>query len=200
MDFKLITFSQLDATGLKKLVSLHESVLHTLIAELGTPFVEHYYELLSREPSAVGFCAIASDGELLGWAVGSPHPDDVNGMLRLPLSWFLPKIFRLVFTKPSVLWQLIVSLLWSEKQLQSEEDAVELTYFGVASSARGQGIGKALLVAFADATRKAGYRMVTLSAETENAAMLSLTKNLGYRIKSTFKEGKYFRHRLELIL
>jgi ribosomal protein S18 acetylase RimI-like enzyme len=200
MDFKLIAFSQLDEAGLKKLVALHESVLRTLIADLGTPFVARYYEIIHHEPSAVGFCAVSSDGELLGWAVGSPHPDEINASLRLPSSWFIPQIIKLLFTNPSALWQLIVSLSWSSKQLQSEEDAVELTYFGVSSSARGQGIGKALLIAFADASRSAGYRVVTLSAETENEAMLSLTKNLGYRIKSTFREGRYFRHRLELTL
>ncbi len=80
-----------------------------------------------------------------------------------------------------------------------EPDALELTYIGVAADARGQGLGKALLAAFVEAGRQAGYRRVVLSVETDNPGALALYNKAGFQITRTFTEGHFERHRMELV-
>jgi ribosomal protein S18 acetylase RimI-like enzyme len=136
---------------------------------------------------------------VLGWAAGSPHPDELNARLRQPLPWFAGQILRLAFTHPGVLAQLAVSVLSAPGQMGAEPGAIELTYIGVAASARGQGLGKALLAAFVDAARAAGHRSVTLSVETDNPAAVALYTKNGFQITRTFKEGRFERHRMKLV-
>jgi ribosomal protein S18 acetylase RimI-like enzyme len=132
--------------------------------------------------------------------MGSPHPDRINAQLRSPLTWFVLQVFRLMVTRPSVLWQLISSVLSASSQAELKSDAVELTYIGVAPDQRGRGSGKKLLNAFIEASRSKGYHSVILSVEKENLPAVSLYEKAGFKIVKTFSEGRYQRHRMELML
>jgi ribosomal protein S18 acetylase RimI-like enzyme len=81
-----------------------------------------------------------------------------------------------------------------------EPGAIELTYIGVASDQRGKGWGKELLNAFIEASRLDGYRLVIISVEMENTSAVALYKKAGFKIIKTFWEGRYQRHRMELVL
>jgi ribosomal protein S18 acetylase RimI-like enzyme len=199
MNYSLTPISQLDSSALTHLASLHQSVMHTLLSELGQPVVLHYYQVCQRDAAVIGLCAVSSSGEILAWTVGSPYPDELNVRLRRPISWFVGRMLRLAFTRPAILGQLAVSVLSSSGQMDSEPGALELTYIGVAPAARGQGLGKALLAAFVDAARAAGYRSVTLSVETDNPAAVALYTKAGFQITKTFSEGRFQRHRMELV-
>lgn len=206
MNLTLIPISQLSASALDRLAALHMSSMPTLLAELGLPVVRSYYEVCHRDPGVVGMCAFAlpqkgeageEKGELLGWAVGSPYPDEINARTRRPLTWFVGQMLQLARSRPGVLWQLAASVLSASARM--EPDALELTYIGVAASARGQGLGKALLAAFVEAGRTAGYRRVVLSVETDNPGALALYNKTGFQITRTFTEGHFERHRMELV-
>ncbi len=199
MDFTLAPISQLDSVHLDHLANLHKSVMHTLLADLGLPVVRRYYEICQSEPSVIGLYALSPGGEILGWAVGSPHPDALNARLREPLGWFARQMLRLAFTRPGMLWQLATSVLSSSSQMETEPGAIELTYIGVAPSARGQGAGKALLAAFTEASRAAGYRSIVLSVETDNPGAIALYTNAGFQVTKRFTEGRFERHRMELV-
>ena len=200
MDYRLIKFSQLTDDDIKSLARLHHSVMHTLLSDLGLPVVSRYYQLAQADPNAVGLCVIAADGELLGWAMGSPHPDKINAQLRSPLTWFALQMLRVMFTHPLVLWQLISSVLSASSQTEFKIGAIELTYIGVGSGQRGRGVGKKLLNAFIDASRSNGYRSVVLSVEEENSPAITLYEKAGFKVVKTFSEGRYQRHRMELTL
>src|SRR5690349_18296979 len=174
MDFTLTPLSKLDSAGLDHLAALHQSVMHTLLSDLGLPIVQRYYQACQEDPTVIGLCAVSHSAEILGWAVGSPHPDALNARLRQPPGWFAGQMLRLAFTHPRVFLQLLTSVLSSSTQMETGPGALELTYIGVAPSARGQGLGAALLKAFADVARAAGYRSIVLSVETDNPEAVAL--------------------------
>src|SRR5574341_155043 len=194
MDYALVQLSQLDEDGIKHLAALHHSVMHTLLSDLGLPMVLRYYRVAHYEASVIAFCAVSSSGEMLGWAIGSPHPDRINSRLRTPLAWFSFQMLRSAFTRPLVLWQLISSVLGSSGQPDMKSGTVELTYIGVASDQRGKGLGWALVNAFIEAGRSKGYHSIVLSVETDNHPAIALYEKAGFKIIETFSEGRYQRH------
>ena len=200
MEYRLIEISQLKADQIQRLALLHDSVMHTLLSDLGLPFVWRYYQIARADPNVVGFCAISPSGEVIGWAMGSPHPDRITSQLRSPLLWFSLQMLRITLTRPIVLWQLISSVFSLSGPEGVKEGAIELTYIGVAKHQKGRGLGKTLLSAFIEESRARQYRSVLLSVERENLAAISLYEKEGFQVIATFSEGRYQRHRMELTL
>jgi ribosomal protein S18 acetylase RimI-like enzyme len=200
MDDRLIGFSQLTDDNLKRLAVLHHSVMHTLLSDLGLPLVLRYYQIAKADSKVIGLCAMSASGDILGWAMGSPHPDRINAQLRSPLAWFFLQIARVMVTRPAALWQLISSVLSASSQTDMKSGAVELTYIGVAPDQRGKGVGNKLLNDFVEASRSNGYHSVVLSVEKENSPAISLYEKTGFKVVKTFSEGRYQRHRMELML
>ena len=200
MEYERIPLSKLEDDQLKQLAQLHHSVMHTLLADLGLPMVLRYYQIAHSDNSVVGISALNSSKKIIGWAMGSPHPDRINSALRSPLLWFAFQMLRVLFTRPLILLQLISSVLSSSAETEMKSDAIELTYIGVAADQRGKGLGKDLLNAFIEMSREAGYRSVVLSVEKDNEPAIALYQKAGFKITKTFSEGRYERHRMELIL
>lgn len=200
MDYALVQLSQLDDEGIKQLAVLHHSVMHTLLSDLGLPMVLRYYQVAQNDQSLIGLCAVSPSGEMLGWTLGSPHPDRINAHLRTPIVWFLSQMLRLTFTHPLVVWQLISYVLGAAGQPKMESGAIELTYIGAAANQRGKGLGKELLDSFIEASRSKGYHSVVLSVETNNKPAIALYESAGFRIIKTSSEGRYQRYRMELVL
>jgi ribosomal protein S18 acetylase RimI-like enzyme len=200
MAYELLGLSQLDEDGIKRLAMLHYSVMHTLLSNLGLPMVLRYYQVARADPAVIGLCAVSTSGEMLAWALGSPHPDLINSRLRTPLTWFLFQMLRLTLTRPFILWQLMSSVFNLSNRLYIESGAIELTYIGVASNQRGKGLGEELLNSFIEASRSTGYRSVVLSVETDNKPAMALYEKMGFKILQTFSECRYKRHRMELVL
>jgi ribosomal protein S18 acetylase RimI-like enzyme len=200
MDFRLIDLNQISEKQLERLAALHHSVMHTLLSQLGLPVVFRYYQLARLQPDVIGICAISNDGEILGWAIGSPSPDRINTKLRSPLPWFLTQMLKLLLTRPRVLWQLMQSVFADPQAAQVKSGAIELTYIGVAQERQGQGVGEKLLSAFIEASRTRAYRSVVLSVETDNHPALSLYEKAGFKIIRSFSEGQFERHRMERTL
>src|SRR5688500_10893442 len=148
MAYASISLSQLEAAPLKHLAPLHQSVMRTVMADLGLPMVLRYYQSARRDNSVVGICVLDSSKKIIGWAMGSPHPDRINSALRSPLLWFAFQMLRVLFTRPLILLQLISSILSSSAETEMKSDAIELTYIGVAANQRSKGLGKDLLNTF----------------------------------------------------
>jgi ribosomal protein S18 acetylase RimI-like enzyme len=200
MDYEFLELSQLDEDGIKRLAVLHHSVMHTLLSDLGLAVVLRYYQVAHADPYVIGICAVSPSGEMLGWALGSPHPDKINSRVRTPFTWFLFHMLRLTLARPLVSWQLISSVLGSSRQPDMKSGAMELTYIGVAQNQRSKGLGRKLLNAFMAASRMAGHHSVVLSVELENAPAVALYEKAGFKIIQSFSEGRYKRHRMELVL
>jgi ribosomal protein S18 acetylase RimI-like enzyme len=193
-----VQISELDDDGLRRLADLHHSVMHTLLSDLGLPFVTKYYRAACSDESVVGICALDSTNEIIGWAVGSPDPPAINQKLRSPWTWFLIQMLRLALTRPGVFVQLVSSVF--SASVPMDQHAIELTYIGVAASAQGKGLGRALLEKFVEESRARGYHLVVLSVEDENEPAIALYEKFGFRISRSFTEGRYQRHRMELTL
>ena len=200
MDYRLVQFSQMTETDIKKLAVLHYAVMHTLLSDLGLPIVWRYYQLAQRDRETVGLCVMTDSGEVVGWAMGSPQPDRITAQLRSHFGWFFLQMLRITLTRPVVLWQLFSSIFSASTQGELKPGTIELTYIGVASGQRGMGLGRKLLGAFIEASRSKGYRSVVLSVEKENVSAFSLYEKAGFKILKTFSEGRYQRHRMELML
>ena len=200
MEYERIPLAKLQDDQLKQLAQLHHSVMHTLLMDLGLPVVLRYYQIARSDNSVVGICLLDSSKKIIGWSMGSPHPDRINSALRSPLLWFALQMLRVLFTRPLIFFQLISSVLSSSAETEMKSDAIELTYIGVAGDQRGKGVGKVLLNAFIEMSREVGYRSVALSVEKDNEPAIALYQKAGFRIIKTFSEGRYERHRMELIL
>ena len=200
MDVEFIPLSQLNEANIRQLAKLHHEVMHTLLSDVGFPMVLRYYQTARSDSSVISVCAINSSNEILGWAMGSPHPDRINSCLRTPFVWFMIQMLRLLFTRPLVLWQLISSVLSSSSQQDMDRGSIELTYIGVTSNLRGGGLGKVLLKEFIGAAKEKSYQSIVLSVETDNEPAIALYEVSGFRTIKTYSEGRYQRHRMELIL
>lgn len=196
--FRFVQISELDDDGLQRLATLHHSVMHTLLSDLGLPIVTKYYQAACSDFSVIGICAVNSSNQTVGWAVGSPDPAEINRKLRSPWTWFLLQMMRLALTRPGVFVQLVSSVLAASAPM--ERNAIELTYIGVAASAQGKGLGRTLLEKFVEESRAKGYHSVVLSVEAENKSAIALYEKFGFKISRSFSEGRYQRHRMELTL
>ena len=198
MRHTIIPLSQLTEKQVGDLAGLHHAVMHSLLTDLGLPVLERYYQLAYRDQSVTGFAAISETGNLLGWAIGSARPDQLNGRLREAPLWFLFQMLRVLITRPGILTQIWASLRTAAVPLPA--GAIELTYIGVLPSIRKRGLGRDLLQAFIQAARAAGYQAVILSVEVENTNAIALYTKAGFAITDTFNEGSFHRHRMELTL
>jgi ribosomal protein S18 acetylase RimI-like enzyme len=197
MNTRLVPIHELNDEQLEKLAGLHKEVVHSLLTDLGLPFLQKYYRIARMEGTVIGFCALSEADTPLGWAIGSPNPEKLNDKLKQPLSWFILQILRVAIRDPRLLWQLLLSA--RSASMEVEPVSVELTYLGVDSSARGIGLGRTLLEAFIQAS-KGQYRAVVLSVEVENTNAIQLYTTSGFQIVKTLNEGKFQRHHMKLKL
>ena len=163
---------------------------------LGGELVLRYYQLAQADASVLGLCALSAAGEIESWAIGSPDPAALNARLRDPLGWFAGQMLKLTFSHPGVLIDLLRSLLTASDANLLAPGQIELTYIGVASMARGKGLGRATLAALCQAARQAGYASVALIVETDNPAALGLYTGFGFTSTRTFREGRFERQRM----
>lgn len=191
----LVPFAALTPGQCTQLADLHVETMHTLLSDMGLPFVRRYYELAYRDPSCIGICAVDGDN-LCGYAVGSPEPGRLFAGLRSPARWFTWNVAQLAVVRPPVVTQLAVAALRSARHALPP-GGVELTYIGVAPASRGSGLGKLLLMAFRTAARAAGHASIALSVEVDNAPAIALYKKAGFQAVDTFREGRFRRHRME---
>lgn len=180
---------------------LHHAVMPTLLSDLGIPFVERYFQAGAADSSVIGMVALLPDGRTpCGYVIGCPRPDRLMAQLRSPFLWFARQILHLLFTRPSVLLQLAVSALSIQGQMGDDPSVIEVSYLGISPEARGAGLGERLMRTFLDACRHAGYRAVALSVEIENQAAVAMHKKVGFQVKKAFREGRFSRYRMEILL
>lgn len=200
MNYSLDPIRTIDPVLIIPMAKLHESAQRILLSDMGFPFVLRYFQVAVKDPSVIGFYAMSEANTLIGYVIGAPRPDELNSQLTKPRLWFLGQCLRLLFTRPKVLWQAIVSSLTLAKQVATEADSIELVYISVDPQTRGKGLGRALIEAFHHASRQAGYKCVFACQEIENSASIGLFTSMGYKVKYAFREGQYNRQRMELIL
>ena len=167
-----------------------------LLSKLGYPFVLRYFEMAVKDKHAFGFYAQENEtGQIMGFSLASPEPSALTSNLTRDRGWFIKQILKVLFTRPLVFLQMVISSITIQGQMESE--AIECVYFTVDPNFRGQKLGRTLQKALMDEGRKQGYKKIFASIETWNIASLKATQANGFTIAKTFREGKYHRHRLE---
>lgn len=197
MNYTLYDLTQLDPSLLPGLAQIHMGD-HGLLSRLGFPFVLRYFEIAYKDPRVIGvYAQDDGTGELIGYGIASPEPESLTSRLMDDKNWFIKQIVKLFFTRPHVFVQLIISSITIKGQMNNETDAIECVYFSVDPKYRGQKVGRTLQKALMDRSRSLGYKKIFASVETSNKASLSATLANGFTIVKTFREGIYYRHRLE---
>ena len=168
-----------------------------LLSKLGYPFVLRYFENAIKDEHAFGFYAQSDEtGEIMGFSLASPEPSSLTSKLTEDKSWFIKNILKVIFTRPLAFLQLTISSITIRGQMY-EPNTIECVYFTVDPKFRGHGLGRSLQKALMDEGRKRGYKKIYASVETWNTASLKATQANGFKIVKTFREGMYYRHRLE---
>lgn len=196
MEYTIQPFANLDNHSLERVALLHQSVMHNLLTDLGFAIILRYYQIARSDPSVIGFCAVSPSHEILGWAVGSADPHVLNSRMQMSLSWLMKQLLCLAVTRPVVFSQVLFSVFYASQHKLSPS-TVELTYIGVAPDVQGNGIGRALLEAFTEASRSSGYCSIELSTEIDNLHALALYEKSDFIVQRTFKEGRFERYRME---
>lgn len=168
-----------------------------LLSKLGHPFVLKYFEYAIKDTRAFGFYAQEDEtGEIMGFSLASPEPSSLTSKLTEDKGWFIKNIFKVIFTRPLAFLQMVISSITIRGQMY-EPNSIECVYFTVDPKFRGHGLGRSLQKALMDEGRKQGYKKIYASVETWNIASLKATQANGLKIIKTFREGIYYRHRLE---
>jgi ribosomal protein S18 acetylase RimI-like enzyme len=200
VNYSLHPIGEITPSTLAEMARLHESTMRLLLSEMGSAFVLRYFEAAANDPAVIGFYAMSEFNEVIGYVVGTPRPAALNAQLTRSFPWFLGQCFRLLLTRPYVLWQALLSSSAQPGQMEGEANAIELVYVAVDPKGRGQGVGRALMQSFEDASRAAGYRRIVASQELDNEASIRLFSSMGYQVKQKYREGRYERQRVELLL
>jgi len=197
MKYSLHDLKGLAANKLPRLAEIHMGD-RGLLARLGFPFVLRYFEIAYADPRVIGVYAQDDEtGELLGYGIASPEPESLTSQLTNDKAWFVRQMIQLLFTRPHVFAQLLISSFTIKGQMQDEADAIECVYFSVDQKYRGQKLGRTLQRALMDEARKVGYKKMFASIETWNKASLIATQSNGFTLARTFREGIYYRYRME---
>lgn len=168
-----------------------------LLSKLGYPFVLRYFENVIKDERAFGFYAQDdSTGEIMGFSLASPEPSSLTSKLTEDKGWFIKNILKVIFIRPLAFLQMVISSVTIRGQMY-EPNTIECVYFTVDPKFRGHGLGRSLQKALIDEGRKQGYKKIYASVETWNIASLKATQANGLKIIKTFREGIYYRHRLE---
>ena len=169
-----------------------------LLSKLGYPFVLRYFEMAIKDECAFGFYAQENEtGEIMGFSLASPEPSALTSHLTDDRKWFIKQILKVLFTRPLIFLQMVISSITIKGQMENDPSAIECVYFTVDPKFRGHHLGRTLQKALMDEGRARGYKKIFASIETWNIASLKATRANGFTIAKTFREGRYHRHRLE---
>lgn len=195
MDYTLHPLKEINPSLLPRIAEIHMGDAG-LLSKLGYPFVLRYFEIAIKDKRAFGFYAQENEtGEIMGFSLASPEPSALTSQLTHDRKWFIKQVLKVLFTRPLVFLQMVISSITIQGQM--EDEAIECVYFTVDPKFRGQRLGRTLQKALMDEGRKQGYKKIFASIETWNKASLAATQANGFTIAKTFREGIYHRRRLE---
>jgi RimJ/RimL family protein N-acetyltransferase len=197
MSYILYPLKEINPSLLPRIAQIHMEDAG-LLSRLGYPFVLRYFEMAVKDDRAFGFYAQENEtGEIMGFSLASPEPSALTSNLTHDRGWFIRQILKVFFTRPLVFFQMVISSITIQGQMEDDPAAIECVYFTVDPKFRGQKLGRTLQNALMDEGRRQGYKKIFASIETWNEASLKATQANGFTIAKTFREGKYHRHRLE---
>jgi GNAT superfamily N-acetyltransferase len=200
MTYTIKNLHDISSDHLPRLAEIHLGD-HGLLASLGYPFALRYFEAAYHDPRVIGLVAQDDEtGEVMGYGIAAPEPEALNARLTADKKWFAGQIVKIIFTRPLVFVQLLISSITIKGQMKDESGAIECVYISVDPAFRGYKLGQAILKTMMDWSREAGYKKIIAMIETVNIASVKMCQAKGLEIVRTFREGGYLRYRMECSL
>ncbi|MBM3188412.1 MAG: GNAT family N-acetyltransferase [Chloroflexi bacterium] len=157
----------------------------TFLTSLGARFLCALYDLMAAAPECYGYVA-EEEGELVGVAVGTVNARVVFRRLigRWGLRLALPVLGAMVM-RPSLVGQVIQTLRYAN-HVGAQPGEAELFFIGVRADRRGQGIGRALFGALAQAFWDRGLQAMGLTVDDSNETAKRFYQRNGMKPVSCF--------------
>jgi ribosomal protein S18 acetylase RimI-like enzyme len=157
---------------------------------LGSTFLRTYYEIAFENTGTLALIAQEAGGSAVGFLIGYVAPQKFYSLMKRRRWRLASKAIRAVMCSPKLLPRVfgnIRRMNGAAKPGSTSRLGAELASIGVLPSASGKGVGKALVLAFAQRAfaLRAEYIYLTTDAE-ENGKVDSFYQKLGFTRNKTF--------------
>jgi len=158
------------------------------VSFLGPKFLKEFYRSLSEDPEGIAFVALQENtNRVLGSVAGPLRPAGYFKALLKRRWWaFGLSCIRAILRRPSILKRVLRAAFYRGDAAEGPPRAL-LTAISVLPETQGQGVGKALMDAFACEVRRRGGRGCFLTTDAQgNEAVNRFYAVCGWRLESTF--------------
>lgn len=176
------------------------------LTRLGPTFLEAYYRFYLDAPGGINLVAIDPGDRVLGFVSGG-DPALRGRFIRTRVPRFLGLLVRQGLLDPFVRRRLRVHLGNLIRALagrlgraspptagtQDPQGVSVLLSIAVDPAATGQGIGRRLMEAFRQQSRRLGYAVMELSAHRDNEPAIGLYLACGWEVVGQDADGVYFQ-------
>jgi ribosomal protein S18 acetylase RimI-like enzyme len=187
----MVNIQEARRSALAQIVSVHERAFPGfLLTMLGSTFLQTYYEIALENTATVALIAQGVDGSTVGFLIGHVAPQEFYALLnrrRWRLAW---KAARAVMCSPRLLPRVFGNMRRMSRAAKPSSTprlGAELASIAVLPAASGKGVGKALVLEFAQraVALRADYIYLTTDAE-DNGKVNSFYWKLGFTRNKTF--------------
>jgi ribosomal protein S18 acetylase RimI-like enzyme len=184
----MLTVRNIKLEDIDSIVDVHtEAFSDFFLTTLGRNFLKIYYTSLIKNNDGIALCAHDELKVIVGFCAGTTNSEGFHKRLIMcnPVK-FGVQIFILIIKKPKSIIRLFSNL---EKQplKQISGKIAELLSIGITKSAKGMGVGTALVEKFDIELKRRGSTIVTLTTDFyDNDKVISFYNKHGYDIQSEF--------------
>lgn len=185
--------SRIRFDDLECIVTIHmESFQNFFLSQLGPRFLRVFYNSILKDPCGIAYMYY-DQSEICGFVFGTSEPDGFYRRL-LKKKWFRFASASVIPTirNPAIIPRLLKALT-KPYQFQAKPNSSLLMSIAVSKDAQRKGIGKQLVKAFLDESRRRKLSFVTLTTDgTNNDEVNCFYQNIGFNKNREFKtkEGR----------
>lgn len=153
---------------------------------LGPSFLREFYSSVCVDPS--GIAVVYDDNSVIGFVVGTVQPAGFYRRLIQKRWWkFGLASLRPVLRKPSIIPRLLRAFAMPSDVSNAQPGTATLMSLAVMRNYQGQGIGKQLVSAFIECSRKRQIEVVNLTTDAaHNIETNEFYQRMGFRCSRAF--------------
>ncbi|MFQ3610114.1 MAG: GNAT family N-acetyltransferase [Fimbriimonadales bacterium] len=161
------------------------------MTELGPWFLREYYLTVLNYTPSIFLVAEAHAERLGGFVAGFLHPDRFYQQLKARQKVLAISAGRYLLFRPGC-WRAVLASVRRVHRLADDSSGAvqtaELASIGVCPQFQGQGIGKALVLAFIEQARRLEAHRVTLATDAEKNDSVNLFyQRLGFQLQCQYR-------------
>lgn len=180
------SYRTMQESDIKQVVSLHthafKEYFHTY---LGPVFLSELYKGILNDPTGIAF-VYPNDDQILGFVAGIGKLEGFyKRLFKGHLLRFMMALIFPILRQPGILIRLLRTLA-GPAMAEGYEDCATLLYIAVLPESRSKGIGKVLVHAFMEESKRQGLKQVNLTtARDNNDDVNTFYKRLGFSCPRT---------------